>query len=53
MLALLVPGVGMGGGASTPVLPPPLVEDAIDFGYTQEDAIDFSYTQRDTVDFDG
>lgn len=51
MLALLVPGVGMGGGMGALTLAPPLVRDALDFDRTQDDASDFDWTQDDAVNY--
>jgi hypothetical protein len=33
------------------VATPPLVEDAVDFPFTQADSVDFPFTQEDSVDF--
>lgn len=49
MLALLVPGVGMGGGDGT-TQPPPVVGDPIDFEYTRGSEIDFAYQRGEEVD---
>ena len=51
MLALLVPGVGMGGGMGALTLAPPLVRDALDFDRTQDDAVSYAWIQGDAVNY--
>lgn len=50
MLALLAPGVGMGGGTAV-VTVLPLVSVSRDYAYTQAVSADFAYTQAVSRDF--